>query len=96
MRELGDPLEGEGFSILDGSGQLLPEIHPILAVIKENDMVLASGHMSPAETFALEQEARRVGIDKFVVTHPLDHEFFSEAFSKNDLSNWQQMEPSLN
>lgn len=85
MRELGVPLEGEGFSILDGSGQLLPEIHPILAVIKENDMVLASGHMSPAETFALEQEARRVGIDKFVVTHPLDHEFFSEAFSKNDL-----------
>jgi len=85
MRELGVPLEGEGFSITDGSGQLLPEIHPILAVIKENDMVLASGHMSPAETFALEKEARRVGINKFVVTHPLDHEFFSQAFSKDDL-----------
>jgi len=85
MRELGVPLEGEGFSILDDSGQLKPEIHPILAVIKEYDMVLASGHMSPAETCALEKEARRLGIDKFVVTHPLDHEFFSEAFSKETL-----------
>ncbi len=85
MRELGVPLEGEGFSILDCSGHLLPEINPILAIIKEYDMVLASGHMSPAETFALEKEARRLGINKFVVTHPLDHEFFSQAFSKDDL-----------
>jgi hypothetical protein len=23
--------------------------------------------------------------NKFVVTHPLDHEFFSQAFNKNDL-----------
>jgi hypothetical protein len=85
MRELGLPLEGEGYSILDIKGQLAPEIHQILAVIKKHDMVLASGHMSPAETFALEREARKQGINKFVVTHPLDHEFFSQAFSKNDL-----------
>ena len=85
MRELGVPLEGGGFSILNSSGQLLPEIRPILAVIKENDMVLASGHISPAETFALEKEARSLGINKFVVTHPLDHEFFSQVFSKDDL-----------
>jgi imidazolonepropionase-like amidohydrolase len=57
----------------------------MLPIIKEHDMVLASGHMSPKETFALEAEARGMGIDKFVVTHPLDHEFFSEAFSKQDL-----------
>ncbi len=85
MRELGVPLEGEGFSILDSSGQLLPEMDPILAVIRKNDMVLASGHMSPAETLALQKEAQRLGIRKFVVTHPLDHEFFSQAFSTEDL-----------
>jgi hypothetical protein len=85
MRGLGLPLKGEGYSILDGKGQLVPEIGPILAAIKQYNMVLASGHMSPAETFALEAEARRLGINKFVVTHPLDHEFFSEAFSKQDL-----------
>ncbi len=85
MRELGLDLKGEGYSILDGKGQLVPEIHPILAIIKQYDMVLASGHMSPAETFALEEEARKLGIHKFVITHPLDHEFFSQAFSKQDL-----------
>lgn len=85
MRELGLPLEGEGFSILDSKAQLVPEIHQILPIIKQHDMVLASGHMSPDETFALEKEASRLGINKFVVTHPLDHEFFSQAFSKNDL-----------
>ena len=85
MRDLGLPLEGHGYSILDDKGQLVPEIHRILAVVKQYNMVLASGHMSPAEAFALEKEARRLGINKFVVTHPLDHEFFSEAFSKRDL-----------
>ena len=85
MKGLGLPLEGEGYSILDSKGELVPEIHPILAVIKQHNMVLASGHISPAETFALEKESRKLGIDKFVVTHPLDHEFFSQAFSKEDL-----------
>ena len=85
MRGLGLPLEGEGYSILDDKGRLVPEIHQILPIVKQHDMVLASGHMSPAETFALEKEARKLGIDKFVVTHPLDHEFFTQAFSKQDL-----------
>lgn len=85
MRDLGLPLEGNGYSILDDQGKLVPEIHQILPIVKQHDMVLASGHMSPAETFALEAEARKLGIDKFVVTHPLDHEFFSQAFTKQDL-----------
>jgi len=87
MRGLGLPLEGDGYSILDREGQLRPEIHQILAIIKQHNMVLASGHMSPAETFALHHEARKLEIDKFVVTHPLDHEFFSEAFTKQDLEH---------
>ncbi|MEJ2109142.1 MAG: DUF6282 family protein [Acidobacteriota bacterium] len=85
MRDLGLPLEGNGYSILDDKGALVPEIHSILAIIKKYDMVLASGHMSPAETFALHADARKLGIDKFVVTHPLDHEFFSQVFTKEDL-----------
>jgi hypothetical protein len=85
MRGLGLPLKGEGFSILNERGQLVPEIGPILSIIKQYDMVLASGHMSPAETLALEKEARKIGITKFVITHPMDHEFFSEAFTKQDL-----------
>jgi hypothetical protein len=85
MRDLGLPLEGDGYSILDGKGRLVPEIPQILSIVKQYNMVLASGHISPAETFALETEVHRQGIDKFVITHPLDHEFFSQAFSKEDL-----------
>jgi len=85
LRGLGLPLEGEGYSILDDKGQLAPEILQMLAIIKQYDMVLASGHISPIETFALHKEACKMGIDKFVVTHPLDHEFFSQVFSKQDL-----------
>jgi Family of unknown function (DUF6282) len=85
MRGLGLPVEGDGFSILDSKGELVPEITKILKIIKQYEMVLASGHISPTETFALEKEVHKLGINKFVITHPLDHEFFSEAFSKQDL-----------
>ncbi len=66
----GATLEGEGFSILNGKGELVPELGKILKLIKEYDMVLASGHLSPAETLALMEEARSMGIWKLVVTHP--------------------------
>lgn len=90
MRGLGLPLEGEGFSILDNQGNLVPQIVPILKTIKKYDMVLASGHMSPTETIALEKEARKIGINKFVITHPLDHEFFAEVFTKQHLVDLAQ------
>ncbi len=85
MRGLGLQVEGDGFSILDGKGRLVPEIDPILKIIKRYDMVLANGHMSPAETIALEAAARAIGINKFVITHPMDHEFVSQAFTKEEL-----------
>jgi len=90
MRALGLPLEGDGFSILDQKGKLIPEIDPILNLVKAYDMVLASGHISPAETFALEKEARKKGINKFVVTHPLDHEFVSQSLSQQELQQLAQ------
>lgn len=62
-------LKGEGYSILDDNGGLVPEIGEILKIIKDYDMVLASGHISPDEIFALFSEAKRYGIDKLVVTH---------------------------
>ena len=85
MRRLGLPLEGAGYSILDKDGQLVPEIYPILKLVKRYDMVLASGHISPTETFALEKAARKEGIWRFIVTHPLDIEFFAQPFEKDDL-----------
>jgi hypothetical protein len=75
FRKLGMPLEGEGISLLDKKGRLVPEIEPILSVVKKYDMILATGHISPEETFALIDEALRQGIGKLIITHPLDKEF---------------------
>ena len=85
MRELGLKLEGDGFSILDERGKLVPEIDPILEIVKQHDMVLASGHMSPEEIFALVEEARKKNIDKIVITHPSDGEFMEKTLSIEEL-----------
>ena len=68
-KSLGLPLEGEGYSILDEGGKLVPEISRILAIVKKYDMVLATGHISPMETLALFKEAKTYGIDKMIATH---------------------------
>ena len=91
MRALGLPLEGEGISLLDGSGKLVPEMERILSIIKENDMVLATGHISPKETFVLIQEAHRIGIRKMVITHPTDKEFAENHFTIDDLKKLAAM-----
>ena len=54
---------------MDASGSLVPEVHPILELIKSHDMVLATGHISTAESIALVAEARNLGIQRVVVTH---------------------------
>jgi hypothetical protein len=85
MRELGLQLEGEGFSILNQDGKLVPEIDPILNIVKKYDMVLASGHISPQEILALVEEAKKKNIEKIVITHPSDSEFMIETLSVEEL-----------
>ena len=85
MRELGLKLEGDGFSILDEKGKLVPEIDPILKIIKQHDMVLASGHMSPEEIFPVVEEAKKKHIEKIVITHPSDGEFMEKTLSIEEL-----------
>jgi hypothetical protein len=72
MRRLpGVTLEGEGFSLIDADGKLVPEVGRILSIVKKYNMVLANGHVSPRETFALFEAAKAMGINKMVVTHGL-------------------------
>ena len=72
MRKLpGASLEGDGFSILDSENKPVPEIDKILSTVKQYDMVLANGHISPRETFALFTAAQKKGITRLVVTHGL-------------------------
>jgi hypothetical protein len=72
MRKLpGASLEGDGFSITDSENKLVPEINKILSIVKKYNMILANGHISPRETFALVEAAQKMGITKLVITHGL-------------------------
>ena len=66
---LGHP--GAGIRILDEKGELKPEVHDILAVAKQYNMVVCSGHMSYEESSKMFDAAIALGIDKLVATHPL-------------------------
>ena len=58
-----------GIYLLDGQGKLVPEMYPILELIKSHDMVLATGHISTKESMVLVSEARSLGISRIVITH---------------------------
>ena len=66
-----------GITLLASSGSLVPEVHSILEVIKSHDMVLATGHISTAESKALVSEARNMGIERVVVTHGTTMSFWT-------------------
>ncbi|MFC1816969.1 DUF6282 family protein [Thermodesulfobacteriota bacterium] len=57
--------------ILGNDGKVLPEIKEVLALVKEFDLVLCTGHISKEEIVALFAEAQKMAITKFVLTHPL-------------------------
>ena len=68
--------ENGGIYILNKDNRLVPEMKPILEIIKSYDLILATGHISLAEIFIVTDEARRMGI-KVVITHPLTKSFGS-------------------
>lgn len=71
--------EGKGITLLDPTGRILPVVTEVLELIKTYDMTLATGHISTGEIFALLEEARRVGVKRTIITHPLSFSFGSRA-----------------
>lgn len=55
--------------ILNESGKLTDETLDVLDVIAKYNLILATGHLSHAETFALVREAHARKIDRIIVTH---------------------------
>jgi hypothetical protein len=52
-------------------GALLPEVLEVLDLIAAHDLTLATGHVTPHETLLILAEARKRGITRSIVTHPL-------------------------
>lgn len=61
---------GDGIWVLDADGELRPEVKEVLSLVAEHQAILGTCHLSPREIVALVKEARDVGVDKIVVTHP--------------------------
>jgi Family of unknown function (DUF6282) len=64
------PLDSEGLVVTTEDGGLRPEVEEVLQLVRQHDMILCSGHVSPAEALAVFRRAREIGIDRLVVTHP--------------------------
>jgi len=66
-------LPGEGISLLDAKDKLVPGVREIMEVVKKYNIILATGHIAPVkEAMVLVEEARKMGLPKVVVTHPLE------------------------
>jgi hypothetical protein len=83
--------EAEGLSILESSGQLRPEIFPILKLIKQYDLVLATGHIPPHEARVLIDEAVKEGLSRLIITHPLEQVMAKQPFTSEDIQHLIQM-----
>ncbi|NQU15944.1 MAG: hypothetical protein HQ561_17455 [Desulfobacteraceae bacterium] len=64
-------IKDKGITILDENGNVLPVVRDILALIKQYDMVLSTGHLSKQEIVALLREAEKNKIERILITHPL-------------------------
>ncbi|ETI69949.1 DUF6282 family protein [Neobacillus vireti] len=62
-------------------GKLKKEVYDILDVIVQYDLILATGHLGKEETVKLIKEARKMNVNKIVVTHP---NFPSINFTKEE------------
>jgi Family of unknown function (DUF6282) len=67
--------------VLDAAGSPLPELVEVLEVVARHDLVLATGHLSRDEIFAVVDAAVAAGVSTIVVTHP---EFPSQRISPAD------------
>ncbi len=66
--------EGKGpYVSVMKDGKLVDEMKDIFRIVKDFDVVLATGHISPEECFAVTEEARAFGVKKIVITHPEFH-----------------------
>jgi hypothetical protein len=85
----------EGYSVLDESGKLRSEVHEVLELVAEHDVMLATCHLSPREIVALVPAARSAGVEKISITHPfykvpgLDLETLAELVRQGAIAEFE-------
>ena len=84
-RSRGLDLPGPPQTVLDAGGKILPAVKEILQIIRDSDAVLGTGHLSPAENFALVEEAVKTGIKKIVLTHVRQAQLMDAVLSDDEI-----------
>jgi hypothetical protein len=56
--------------VFDADGRLRPEVHEIIALIRDADAILATGHLDPPSITAVLTAARDAGVTRMLVNHP--------------------------
>jgi len=79
LREQG--IEIPPVPVVDRDGTVLPEVREVLGMIARHGMLLATGHLSRDEIFAVVDAALEEGVTDIVITHP---EFPSQDLSVDD------------
>lgn len=69
----------KALSVVDDYGTLIDSVREILDIIAEHDAILSSGHLHVAEIWALFEEARRRGVKRLVINHPMYGLHFTHA-----------------
>ncbi|HUL28170.1 MAG TPA: DUF6282 family protein [Streptosporangiaceae bacterium] len=57
-------------AVVDGAGRPLPETREVLRLASRHQLVVASGHLSVAETRAVAEAALEAGVRHVIATHP--------------------------
>jgi len=63
--------ESRPFVSVSKNGELLPEVKTVIGVIAKHNLVLATGHSSPAEGLMLLREGKQQGVRQMIVTHAI-------------------------
>ncbi|RLA87645.1 MAG: hypothetical protein DRG20_07300 [Deltaproteobacteria bacterium] len=61
--------EEKGISLLEGD-QPVQEVYEIFEIIKENNVILATGHIYPYEIVKIVKKACEMKLKKIIITHP--------------------------
>jgi hypothetical protein len=59
------------FARVAKDGKLVPEAVQVISIIAKHNLVLETGHSSPAEALLLIREAKRQGVKNILVTHAM-------------------------
>lgn len=58
-------------SIFDKDGEITEDVNGVLEIARDANVAIATGHLSADEGVALAKRANKIGLKKFIFTHPI-------------------------